>query len=88
MLQLLLDKGADVSHRDCRGASALHVAALWGHEDAVTLLLQTPGCPDANNMVRFSLPKVLYFQWLTNNFRMRLAIPLCTRRRSAANQAC
>jgi hypothetical protein len=51
-LQLLLDAGADVNaQNDCKRLTALHVAALAGHHDAVQLLLERGADANAVNAV-------------------------------------
>lgn len=40
-LQLLLDKNADITIRDDRGGTPLHLAAFWGNADAVRLIAKS-----------------------------------------------
>lgn len=40
MVELLLQLGADIDHKDNFGRTALHKAAYFGHKDVVVCLLQ------------------------------------------------
>lgn len=47
-----LDGGINVNVRDKNGDTSLHLAALRGHVDTMTALLDTPGCdPNLKNDV-------------------------------------
>ncbi len=49
MVQLLLDKGAELHAKDPNGNTALHLAAYFGKEDAVKILLERKAAVDARS---------------------------------------
>lgn len=56
MIRQLLQMGAPATYTNRVGQSALHVGAMWGSVDAVKVLLEAKGDPNAANKLRGSTP--------------------------------
>ncbi len=62
-VELLLERGADVTITDSRGNTALHVASFWGYEQLVEVLLKAGASPAVRNQLGFTSSDLVAIEW-------------------------
>ena len=71
---MITQQGIPASHANGVGQSALHIACLWGHVDAVRVLLELGATPTAANRLTGATPLIMTLQSRKTDVAGKLAV--------------